>query len=515
MSKSLNRAFIKAYNKDHAGQARDSESAGDTRIRQDGASAEIPAPHLGDSRRGSLESVLATGTDGVLDAAAMVAPGGKDAGDNQTDVEQVAIDDAVHAPASPLLVWNEAFATQVVAMVAGELEPNSNQSPVAAAAGPAEEPSARSDARRQQSAPGNAPGRMRGELPAASRASSSGTHRTPRDVSPGLDAPAGPALSPESYRAAMEKLARRHEAQGKILRVDASSPSGDAATGREPQATTAGPSPSQLQTPDGAAQQDIARHDAPQQMEGRQEHVPGAAGVKAEVLQVEEHLRKMKGRVFNPAWEVDSIPWPEVCTRLLRDHYETMDIVGRNLRQSCQDGLQVLGVTAPRSGMGTSTVACCLAMLAGVYGLKVALVDADLESPTLAEQANLEIEIDWKTALLQDMSVEDAAVHSIDDQVTLVPLLAAVPPAELDVFDPRIVRMFQQLTDSFDLVIVDVGSMESDRSLMTSLGRQGMINAVATVVDRRAAEAPRIEACIRRLRRCGIQSIGLVENFAA
>ena len=75
--------------------------------------------------------------------------------------------------------------------------------------------------------------------------------------------------------------------------------------------------------------------------------------------------------------------------------------------------------------------------------------------------------------------------------------------------------MLRDLSESFDLVIVDMGPMSSDRSLVQTLGEQGILNAVVTVVDHRSSTAERIEACLRRIQQTGVNSIGLVENFAA
>jgi Mrp family chromosome partitioning ATPase len=76
-------------------------------------------------------------------------------------------------------------------------------------------------------------------------------------------------------------------------------------------------------------------------------------------------------------------------------------------------------------------------------------------------------------------------------------------------------KMLSELSQSFDLVVVDLGHMASSRNLVTSLGDLGAINAVVAVVDRRNNSADAIESCLRQIRQTGIASIGLVENFAA
>ncbi len=227
----------------------------------------------------------------------------------------------------------------------------------------------------------------------------------------------------------------------------------------------------------------------------------------------EQVLRQSRMKIFNPLWEVDRLQWPQVCSELSRAMDEDSSIVVENLMRACQEGLQVLAVTSPQSGEGTSTVACCLAMLAGKHGLNIALVDSNIENPSLSYQTNLELDVDWHEAVAKRLPLEEIAVHSVDDQVTLVPLLERLNAPELN--EHNVARMLQELSQSFDLVIVDLGNMSSPRSMVRKLGELGVIHAVVAVVDRRLSSPDRIESCLRQIRQTGIASIGLVENFAA
>ena len=235
----------------------------------------------------------------------------------------------------------------------------------------------------------------------------------------------------------------------------------------------------------------------------------------AEAKQVERELRQAKVRVFNPIWEVDQLQWPEVCVKLMNARMNSLNHVTKHLAEACQEGLQVLAVTSPEGGEGRTTVACCLAMLAGSRGLKVAIVDGDIENPTLSLQTNLEIENDWQSAIMNHLPLEEVSVHSIDDQITLVPLLGPVDQNELPCSDQRIADMLIELSESFDLVILDIGHMNSPNGLMSTLAEQGIINAAIAVIDHRNSSTQRTETCIRRIRQTGVTSIGLVENFAA
>ena len=249
--------------------------------------------------------------------------------------------------------------------------------------------------------------------------------------------------------------------------------------------------------------------------ETRIRHDSAHAAKIEQVKSVERELRGSKLRIFNPVWEVDSFQWPDICIELLEQRSDALESVATNLNEAVQEGLQVLAITSPQGGEGRTTVACCLAKLVGSRGLNVVIVDGDIENPTLSYQTNLDIQQDWKSAILNQLPLEEIAVHSIDDQVTLVPLIGSIDDSELSVDDNRIEFMLHELSESFDLVIVDMGHMNSPRSLVGSLCARGVISAVVAVVDHRSSDAQEIDQCLSRIRQAGVTSIGVVENFAA
>jgi Mrp family chromosome partitioning ATPase len=337
----------------------------------------------------------------------------------------------------------------------------------------------------------------------------------PSPTSPELVPPAGPALTPDSpqpepLRSEPESESHLNErvAQGAIFRLDKPSYAGHSNDGgMNLDEANSGEHSSLIDSLSALSFSGEVVTDEPA--------VTAAQPAKPDSRQMESKLRQAKIRVFNPVWEVDSFQWPDVCLELLRQRESSLEQVARNLVGACQEGLQVLAITSPQSGEGRTTVACCLAKLAGSRGLKVAIVDGDIENPTLSYQTNLDVEQDWKTALVNQLPLEEVAVHSIDDQITLVPLVNPITQHEMSTDDKRIADMLRELSESFDLVIVDMGHMNSKRSLVTSLSEQGMINAVVAVVDHRSSTSEEIESCVRRIRKTGVNSIGLVENFAA
>lgn len=328
-----------------------------------------------------------------------------------------------------------------------------------------------------------------------------------------LEAPEAPALASEEVARIVQDYAKKHAKQGEIFRLDCPTyRPGTQSRGLgqfEDAATDSDDEESEILSSAGDLHSSNTKADLELLTE------PSGRRRWDSTREVEEGLRQAKTRVFSPVWEVDCLQWPSVCIELIEQDEQKMIHVANNLTKACEEGLQVLAVTSPQAGEGRTTVACCLAKLAGIHGLRVAFVDGDLENPTVSYQTNLDVESDWKSALFDHVPLEEVAVHSIEDQVTLIPLVDPIGEDEISCDDSRIAFMLQQLTASFDLVIVDMGPMDSKRSLVTALGEQGIISAVVTVVDHRKSTPQRIEACLQRIRRTGISSIGLVENFSA
>jgi Mrp family chromosome partitioning ATPase len=96
-----------------------------------------------------------------------------------------------------------------------------------------------------------------------------------------------------------------------------------------------------------------------------------------------------------------------------------------------------------------------------------------------------------------------------------VPLHKPELPDQLLPSDERIAGMIRDLADSFDLVIVDVGSVNASASLITNQAREGVFDAAMVVIDRRKSDQNSIDNSVMRIRHAGVSSIGIVENFAA
>lgn len=337
-------------------------------------------------------------------------------------------------------------------------------------------------------------------------------------------------MHPMTMPATQEPMPRR---MGQILRVDVPRNHSDAAampaTVAPPAAPAAMPTPMPASAPVQALPAQ-SMDSQPMPMQSMQPAPPMAASIDAPVAkyvleqrridrahklnEAEEKLRHITHKVFNPVWEVDNLQWPVVVDKLMQQRAQSMSHVAEHLKAACQDGLSVLGVTSADKGEGRTTVACCLARLAAAHGLKVALVDIDLDHPTLCVQTNMEVENDWRDCLSEDVSLEEVSVHSIDDQLTVLPLKPRGGRPGLLASDSRIADILNDLSECFELVIVDCCKINSSGNIITGLAHTKIFDAAIVVVDRRDGQADRVEDAVRMIQQTGIESIGIVDNFS-
>ncbi|MCA9234459.1 MAG: hypothetical protein KDA44_03260 [Planctomycetales bacterium] len=186
--------------------------------------------------------------------------------------------------------------------------------------------------------------------------------------------------------------------------------------------------------------------------------------------------------VFHPALEVDRFRYSSVVRRLTEQKRlweQTLAVIGA----LGEDGRTVVGVAGAESAAGCTTAAICLARLAAATGKKTALVDADFVTAGLARQLGLSVELGWDDVLAGRVPLAEAAVYSLADGLTLLPLAAGgVPAAEkLDGVHGSITAGV--LRYHHDLVLVDLGSAadEVQGVIARRVARQCRLDAVLLV----------------------------------
>ena len=80
------------------------------------------------------------------------------------------------------------------------------------------------------------------------------------------------------------------------------------------------------------------------------------------------------------------------------------------MSDAINSGLSSVIVTSAQSGEGRSSVAVGLAMAAAAAGNRVALVDANLELPKLADELRLELQHGWVDTIRAGLPIKEVAL---------------------------------------------------------------------------------------------------------
>lgn len=211
-------------------------------------------------------------------------------------------------------------------------------------------------------------------------------------------------------------------------------------------------------------------------------------------------------------WEVDEFIWPDEITRLYDAHADYFHYAGEKLRDASGEGLKVLAIAATRQHEGCTTLAVCLARGAASTGAKVALLDGNGLKPELGFKLGLDFSHGWQDSRDGRTPLAESAVHSIADRLTLFPLSGPHHVSTLN--DVRVSRLLREMSQLFDLVIVDAGAAPRGGAPLFEAGDGCPVNAAMIVRDTRRSTETETLATATRLKSLGIQAIGIAENFA-
>ncbi len=172
--------------------------------------------------------------------------------------------------------------------------------------------------------------------------------------------------------------------------------------------------------------------------------------------------------------------------------------------------VRAMGVAGAAAGDGVSSICGNLAIAAAESGRRrVLLVDANLESPSLARMFSGEAEPGWVDVLSGEALHGDCIQQTTIDTLALLPAGSAHSnPAAFSDLD-EIQPVLGQLTGEFDLVIFDLGvAGEFSSSLMLSAALDGVLLVLESARTRKA-EATQAK---RHLVETGANVLGVILN---
>lgn len=209
---------------------------------------------------------------------------------------------------------------------------------------------------------------------------------------------------------------------------------------------------------------------------------------------------------FDAAWEVDVFDIPPCVADLFFDGRLFQQITDR-MSEAVSTGLKSLLVTSTKPREGRTSAAIGLAMAAGAAGIRVALVDADTETPTLADDLRLNLQYGWVDTIRGGLPIKEVAVNAIEDGVTLVPLMP--PYGRTGATAEEIIQLITLLRSKFELIILD-GPSGRSANLHPFLSS---VDSAIIIRDVRKTDTTEVNEFAYRLHECHVSGVGVVENF--
>lgn len=209
---------------------------------------------------------------------------------------------------------------------------------------------------------------------------------------------------------------------------------------------------------------------------------------------------------FKPEWEVDRFSWPGICgvveDRIERELESTVESIVASCRENESN---VVLLTGASRGVGSTTIALCLAREAARQGLRVALVDLDHANPDLMDQLGVAFDSGVEHVDRRGVTPEGICVHAIDDCVSLIPAAEEFAP-ELAAYEATR-QLFATVARNHDLVLVNT-SRETAGMMIES----GDVDCRQILVTHAELES---SAMFQNQSGSSAMTLGTITNFAA
>jgi len=219
---------------------------------------------------------------------------------------------------------------------------------------------------------------------------------------------------------------------------------------------------------------------------------------------------------FRPLLQVDEFAWSKKATRLRLAAGIQMDRLADGLANGIAAGQKVVAIGGCGRRQGCTTLLLSTAKRLADRGLKVAMVDADVDHPALAGQLGLLPEGGLEEVLAGRLPLEEVVIESLADRVSVLPLAAPCPGAADSAQAPRLLAAAMgALGEHYDLVLVDVGDIGGQAGLEGQGDHPGpgWLDAIVLVQDVRSTARTELLGAVRRVAASGLALLGVVENF--
>ncbi len=146
----------------------------------------------------------------------------------------------------------------------------------------------------------------------------------------------------------------------------------------------------------------------------------------------------------------------------------------------------ITAVGGPSGGVGRTEVALAIAVALRYRGTRTALVDADDQSPSIAQRLGLSLHPNLRTAVdaLHHRSGTLHASLSFPRHLAVDTLVGLANPRDwIELRPGDVVEVIRELADDWDQVVVDIGARVEDLAYNGGSDRNGLARAVLNASD--------------------------------
>ncbi len=167
-------------------------------------------------------------------------------------------------------------------------------------------------------------------------------------------------------------------------------------------------------------------------------------------------------------------------------------------------------VTSPASEEGKTTTVANIGVVLSKAGQRVALVSVDLRRPRLSTFFGTRADVGLTSIVIGDATLDDA-LQEVRDLPGLTVLGSGPPPPDPAGFlsDPRVVEIFEQLNQRFDVVVYDSPPVVpvTDAVLLAKLADVSLVVVAAGLTSKSS-----LRRAWEQLSGAGVKNVGIVLN---
>jgi capsular exopolysaccharide synthesis family protein len=172
---------------------------------------------------------------------------------------------------------------------------------------------------------------------------------------------------------------------------------------------------------------------------------------------------------------------------------------------------RVIAVTSALQGEGKTTLSCNLAIALAEAGWRVALVDADLRRPKVAEYLGLESSVGLTDVLLGDVHVGDVVQRWGEKSLLVLPSGSTPPnPSEL-LGSKAMADLLVVLRESADIVVIDTAPL---RTVTDGVVVAVQADGALLVSQHGRTDRGQVSAAAQALQSVSVRLLGCVLNMA-